>query len=140
LANYLEQDSDMRDEQVTIHGIEGVTWVHTEQSASQHFTQQAAEGTTQKVEVPLEYREFKSIFEKKSSERLPAHQPWDHKIKMIEGYKMKKLQDPYQIPPKLMPIFDEWIKENHTKGYIRPSKSEYASGFFFIQKKSKGEY
>jgi hypothetical protein len=38
-----------------------------------------------------------------------------------------------------MPIFDKWIKENLDKGYIRPSKSEFASGFFFVSKKTKGD-
>src|ERR1700759_2310956 len=130
----------LEDEQVILLGNEEITWVCTKQSASQRFAQQAAEETAKKAEVPPEYREFKSIFEKKSSERLPKHQPWDHKIKMIEGYKMKKLKDLYQIPPKLMPIFNDWIKENLAKGYIRPSKSPYASGFFFVSKKTKGEY
>ena len=81
------------------------------QSASQCFAQQAAEETAKKAEVPPEY-------EKKSLEQLPKHQPWDHEIEMIEGYKMKKLSKPYQILPKLMSIFDKWIKENFEKGYI----------------------
>ena len=36
-----------------------------------------------------------------------------------------------QVEDKVM---EEFIKEQHAKGYIRPSKSPYASPFFFIKK------
>jgi hypothetical protein len=32
---------------------------------------------------------------------------------------------------------DEYIKENLEKGYIRPSKSQYSSPFFFVGKKDR---
>jgi hypothetical protein len=35
---------------------------------------------------------------------------------------------------------DEYIKENLEKGYIRPSKSQYSSPFFFVGKKGWETY
>jgi hypothetical protein len=53
------------------------TWVHVKQSSSQKFTQMAedksktVQGMMQEKEVPQEYKEFASVFEKKVSEHLP---------------------------------------------------------------------
>ena len=66
----------------------------------------------------MEYLEFKSVFEKKESERLPQHQSWDHEINVKPGFKMKEKVQAYPIPPKLKDIFEQWLQENLEKGYI----------------------
>ncbi|KIL55183.1 hypothetical protein M378DRAFT_18180 [Amanita muscaria Koide BX008] len=42
--------------------------------------------------------------------------------------KVKKI---YPLNPKQQPVFDEWLREQLDKGYIVPSKSPQAAGFFF---------
>jgi hypothetical protein len=64
-------------------------WVRTKQSASQRFAQ-AAEGNTEGIAVPEDYKEeYQGIFEKKASEGLPEKRLWDHKIILKEGYERR---------------------------------------------------
>ena len=108
LTNYLEEDAEI-----------GTAWVRVKQSTSQKFAQQAEERkkTVDKTRIPPEYMKYRTVFEKKDSEQLPKHQPWDHKIETMPGFKMKPIKA-YEIPPKLEPTFDEWLKDNLRKGYI----------------------
>ena len=143
LANYIEEDSYSGENEHAVDlGIDDTAWVRVKTSTSQRFTQQAESLNIgiKKTVVPPEYLKYKSVFEKKESERLPCHQPWDHQITLKPGFTMKKKVFPYQIPPMLEKTFNEWLNENLEKGYIQPSMSEYASGLFFISKKAKGEY
>jgi cell pole-organizing protein PopZ len=148
LANYMEEDSDSKEnKRIAFHEIEeDVTWVRLKQSTSQRFAQQAESKKdigAKKMEIQLEYSQFKCIFEKKKSERLPEHQPWDHVIELKPDLKeklKKKKTVTYLLPPKLKPVFNDWLDENLRKGYIQPSSSEVAAGLFFVGKKQEGDY
>src|SRR6266850_3799603 len=58
---------------------------------------------------------------------------------MKPGFKLK-VSHPYPLSQTETKLLDEWITENLAKGYIQPSKSSQAAGFFFIEKKTKGEF
>ena len=95
---------------------------------------QAGEGK-KKVEVPAIYSCFKRLFSEEASQRFPPSHPWDHAIEL-------KAETPDAIPCKVYPMtpaedkaLEEFIWEQYAKGYIRPSKSPYASPFFFIKKR-----
>ena len=95
---------------------------------------QAGEGKKQ-VEIPAIYDRFKRLFSEEASQRFPPTRPWDHAIEL-------KTDAPNAIPCKVYPMtptedkaLEEFIQEQYEKGYIRPSKSPYASPFFFIKKR-----
>ena len=95
---------------------------------------QAGEGQ-KKVEILAVYDHFKRLFSEEASQRFPPSRPWDHAIEL-------KLNAPDAIPCKVYPMMpvedkalEEFIWEQYAKGYIRPSKSPYASPFFFIKKR-----
>ena len=95
---------------------------------------QAGEGK-KKVEIPTVYNRFKQLFSEEASQRFPPSRPWDHAIEL-------KPNAPNAIPCKVYPmtpsedkVLEEFIREQYAKGYIRPSKSPYASPFFFIKKR-----
>ena len=95
---------------------------------------QAGEGK-KKVEIPAVYDCFKRLFSEEASQRFPPSRPWDHAINL-------KPDAPDAIPCKVYPMtptedkaLEEFIREQYAKGYIRPSKSPYASPFFFIKKR-----
>ena len=95
---------------------------------------QVGEGK-KKVEIPAVYDRFKQLFSKAVSQRFPPSCPWDHAIEL-------KPDAPDAIPCKVYPMtptedkaLEEFIWEQYAKGYIRPSKSPYASPFFFIKKR-----
>ena len=94
----------------------------------------AGEGK-KKAEIPAAYNRFKRLFSEEASQRFPPSRPWDHAIKL-------KTDTPNAIPCKVYPMtpaedkaLEEFIQEQYAKGYIRPSKSPYASPFFFIKKR-----
>ena len=95
---------------------------------------QAREGK-KKVEIPPQYAKFKRLFSEEASHRFPPKHAWDHAIEL-------KSDAPDVIDCKVYPMtqtedkaLEDFIKEQHAKGYIRPSKSPYASPFFFIKKR-----
>ena len=91
----------------------------------------------QEVEVPEEYKRHSKVFSEEESHRFPPSRPWDHAIDLKEG----ALE---AINCKIIPTTREedealktFIKEQLERGYIRKSKSPYASAFFFIKKKDR---
>ena len=96
---------------------------------------QEAHQYQQEVKVPEEYQRHSKVFSKEESHQFPPSRPWDHAIELKEG----ALE---AINCKIIPttreedeVLKKFIKEQEEKGYIRKSKSPYASAFFFIKKK-----
>ena len=94
-----------------------------------------AQQYTKKVTVPQEYQKFAKVFSEEESKRYPPKRAWDHAIEF-------KKDAPEAIDCKVYPmnrIEDETVQKFITdeleKGYIRESKSPYASSFFFVRKK-----
>ena len=90
---------------------------------------------TKEVPIPPEYQRHAKVFSETAAQRFPPSRPWDHAIELKEGA-------PKAIDCKIYPItagedekLREFIEEQRAKGYIRPSKSPYASPFFFVKKK-----
>ena len=85
--------------------------------------------------IPDEYRQHCRVFGEEESQRFPGPRIWDHAIKLKSGA-------PPTIPGKIYALtqteqkaLEVFVQEHLAKGYIRPSKSPYASPFFFIKKK-----
>jgi len=94
-----------------------------------------AQQYTKKVDVPTEYQQFAKIFSEEESKRYPPKRAWDHAIEF-------KKDAPEAINCKVYPmnrIEDKavwkFLSSELEKGYIRESKSPYASSFFFVCKK-----
>ncbi|KAI4887086.1 hypothetical protein NFI96_028010, partial [Prochilodus magdalenae] len=87
--------------------------------------------------IPHEYSDLAEVFEKSNATKLPPHREYDCAIDLIDN----------QIPPKsrVYPLtqaeetaMEEYIQEALSQGYIRPSTSPAAAGFFFVKKKDGG--
>ena len=98
---------------------------------------QAADNTerTWQEQVPSEYHKFGKVFDEIASHRFPPKRPWDHAIDLLPDAPEILDCKNYQIPEGYAKALDEFITEQSSKGYIRPSKSPYASPLFFIRKK-----
>ena len=96
----------------------------------------AEQYTTQNSQpIPDEYKRHQQVFGEKESQRFPGPRIWDHAIELKPGA-------PPTIPGKIYALtqveqkaLESFVQEHLAKGYIRPSKSPYASPFFFIKKK-----
>ncbi len=96
---------------------------------------QQVEQYTAKIDIPEKYKQHAKVFNEEVSQRFPPKRPWDHTIEL-------KLETPDVIDCKIYPLTQEedkalvtFLDEQLKKGYIRSSKSPYASPFFFIKKK-----
>src|SRR6266702_4721858 len=85
--------------------------------------------------VPAQYHLHHKVFSKEASHRFPSKRTWDHAIDLLPNA-------PQTLDCKIYPLattegdtLTEFLNEQLQKGYIRPSKSPYASPFFFIKKK-----
>src|SRR5712664_4789312 len=115
---------DILTEEVTINSI------------STDLARQAEQYTT-KIEVPDKYQRHAKVFSEEAAQRFPPKRPWDHAIELkpdtpdvidCKIYLLTQTED-----QALVTFLDEQLK----KGYIRLSKSPYASPFFFIKKKDR---
>jgi hypothetical protein len=93
-------------------------------------------GAEQKEAIlPEEYKEFARLFNDEAADRFPPAREWDHAIDLKPGA-------PDALDCKVYPMtrdedtaLEKFLDEMVAKGYIRPSKSPYASPFFFVKKK-----
>src|SRR6266702_1918273 len=94
-----------------------------------------AQQYTQKAEVPKGYEQFAKLFSEEESKRYPPKRAWDHAIEF-------KKDAPEAVDCKVYPMnriedeaLQKFLDTELEKGYIRESKSPYASSFFFVKKK-----
>jgi len=85
--------------------------------------------------IPKIYQRHARVFSEEAAQQFPKPRIWDHAIDL-------KLDAPSTIPGKIYSLtaqeqdeLKKFIQEHSKKGYIRPSKSPYATPFFFIKKK-----
>ncbi len=93
--------------------------------------------TNKTVNIPSCYNDLSEVFRKTKAPHLPPHRPWDCAIDLL----------PNAMPPKskVYPLsrtenqaMEEYIDEALNSGFIRPSTSPAAAGFFFVEKKDSG--
>jgi hypothetical protein len=85
--------------------------------------------------IPLEYHQYVDVFSKMKSELLPEHRKYDIPIELKEG-KTAPWGPIYPLSKLESECLKEYINENLSKGYIRPSKSPAGAPIFFVKKKS----
>ncbi|KAK3548866.1 hypothetical protein QTP70_021275 [Hemibagrus guttatus] len=133
-------DTQVRLEFSTNHGL---TW-HLVREVCLPGMPSCPEFTAPSVYHPSEFINWKRIaiplHQKTCKERaadLPAHRPWDCAIDLIpNAMPPKSHMYPLSIPERR--AMDEYIEEALSTGYIRPSTSPVAAGFFFVEKKDDG--
>jgi len=112
-------------------------WIRTKITTSQNLALKHEEVKKEKpVEeiVPSQFHDFLKVFDKEASDQFPTLKPWDHKIKMKEGFEPKSFKT-YNLTPEQTKELDSFLDKQLAKGYIRLSKSPMASPFFFVSKK-----
>ncbi len=93
--------------------------------------------TTQTTEIPSCYEEFSEVFSKIKATQLPPHRPWDCAIDLLTNA-MPPKSKVYPLSRNETQAMEEYIEEAMNSGFIRPSTSPAAAGFFFVEKKDGG--
>jgi len=89
---------------------------------------------TWKAHVPEWLHEYRNVFSKHKSERMPLWKPYDHAIDFMKGAKLPKPAKIYLLSLAERNSLDTWINEELKKGYIHLSTSSIAALFFFVKK------
>ena len=84
--------------------------------------------------IPPAFCKYKKVFSNEEAQRLPKHQPWDHKINLIPGQQMGKTSV-YRLTPPEKIALKEYIKDGPKWGTLWHSEAPNACSFFFIDKK-----
>ncbi len=85
--------------------------------------------------VPEHYYSFCDLFAKESFDKLPEQKPWDHAIELVLNAKSTLDCKVYPLNRNKQEQLDKFLDENLESECIRPSKSPFASSFFFVKKK-----
>jgi hypothetical protein len=97
---------------------------------------QAGEQQTD-AKLPKEYQDFAQLFSNEAANRFPPSREWDHAINLKPGAPDALVCKVYPMTRDEDTALEKFLKEMVAKGYIRPSKSPYASPFFFVKKKDR---
>jgi Reverse transcriptase (RNA-dependent DNA polymerase) len=121
---------------VYIESSETDVWIHKTNIATKLAIEENSKKTDKTDEqlVPAEYHKYLDIFSEEKAHHFSESRPWDHKIKIKEGFEPKSFKN-YNLTPAEQIKLDKFLNENLEKGYIRPSQSPMASPFFFVSKK-----
>ena len=84
--------------------------------------------------IPLEYRDFRDVFDKAQTNQLPPSRSYDHAIELKSDFVPKNCKV-YPLTLKEEEALDTFLQENLEKGFIQLSTSPQASPFFFVGKK-----
>uniref|UniRef100_A0A8C6L1W0 ribonuclease H n=1 Tax=Nothobranchius furzeri TaxID=105023 RepID=A0A8C6L1W0_NOTFU len=84
--------------------------------------------------VPPQYHDLAQVFAKEPTTRLPPHRPYDLEIRLQPGTTPPRGRL-YSLSPAETRAMDTYIADALQKGFIRPSTSPVAAGFFFVKKK-----
>jgi len=69
------------------------------------------------VDIPPKFCQYSKVFLDKEAQRLPKHQPWDHKIDLILGMEMKKTTV-YHLTPIEKVALKEYIEDGLKRGTL----------------------
>jgi hypothetical protein len=85
-------------------------------------------------DIPEEYREFADVFSKMKADKLAPHRPYDLQINLEEN-----AQPPvgciYSLSKVELEALREFVDENLSIGFIRPSSSPHGAPVLFVKKK-----
>ena len=87
-------------------------------------------------DIPQTFQRYRKVFSDEEAQRLPKHQPWDHKIDLIPGQQMSKTSV-YRLTPPEKIALKEYIEDGLKRGTLRRSEAPDACSFFFIDKKDR---
>ena len=91
MNNLIEEDKDT----ILIELLEEMTWINktnitTELSIKENNKKE--EKTNEEL-VPEEFRNYLDIFNEEKAHQFPEPRPWDHKIKIKEGFEPKSFKN-----------------------------------------------
>ncbi len=88
----------------------------------------------QQHEIPIQYKDYKDVFEKKNENKLPEHWPYDCVID-LEKRKHTPFGPIYNLSQNELLALPKYIDKNLEKGFIWHSKFPTNALILFVKKK-----
>ena len=85
-------------------------------------------------DVPWQYREYQTVFNRQYSDELPPHRSFDHAIDIDEG-KESPWGPIYALSEKELEVLRTYLDDMLRSGKIYPSKSSAGAPILFVSKK-----
>ena len=126
------------EDEVDKGGEPQVVWINAKTTTSQLLAAEEKENQKKKTIdeiLPPAYQKYRHLFEKSTTDAFPPSRPWDHEIKLKEGFEPKVFKT-YTLSPAESKELSNFLEENLRLGRIRPSQSPMGSPFFFVAKKN----
>ena len=89
------------------------------------------------INIPPEYADLAEVFDKVNAMKLPPHRDYDCSIELLNNQVPLKSRV-YPLTQAEKVTMEEYVQEALNQGFICPSTSPAAAGFFFVQKKDGG--
>ena len=83
--------------------------------------------------LPHQYHDYLDVFDRKKSNSLPPHRPWDHAIDLQPG-KNPPSSRPYSMNQFELKALRDYLNKELAKGFIRVSRSPAAAPVLFVKK------
>ena len=115
-----------------------VVWINAKTTTSQLLAAEEQSKHKKKTIdeiLPSHYQQYRHLFQDSTADQFPPSRPWDHEIKLKEGFEPKVFKT-YALSPAEQEELSKFLEENLRLGRIRPSQSPMGSPFFFVAKKS----
>ena len=102
-----------------------------------HTVSAAASASAEPIDlsnVPSVYHEFADVFSKVKADTLPPHRSFDLKISLEDG-SLPPYGPIYSLSQTELQALREFIDDNLSTGFIRPSTSPHGAPVLFVKKK-----
>jgi hypothetical protein len=121
---------------VYIELLETDVWIHKTNITTELAIEENSKETDKTDEqlVLVEYHEYLDIFSEEKAHRFPESRPWDHKIKMKEGFEPKLFKN-YNLTPAEQLKLDKFLKENLEKGISGHPNHQWPPHFSLFPRK-----
>jgi hypothetical protein len=96
-------------------------------------------GTSTKIcvqEIPMQYHDFKDVFEKKNADILLEHCPYEYAIELQDGAQ-PPFRPIYNLLQTELVALRKYIDKNLSKNFIRHLKSPVEAPILFVKKKDE---
>jgi hypothetical protein len=121
---------------VYIELLETDVWIHKTNIAMELAIEENSKKTDKTDEqlVPAEYHKYLDIFSEEKAHRFLESRPWDHKIKMKEGF-VPKLFKNYNLTLAEQIELDKFLEKTSKKGTLGHPNYQWLPRFSLFPKK-----
>jgi hypothetical protein len=93
---------------------------------------------TEHVLIPPDHRQFGKVVDSATVNQLPSPRSYDLKLELMPNASLPPTLSIYRLTLPEERVLEDWIDDQLSKGFIRPSRSPISAPIFFVGKKDGG--